>query len=205
MKRLLAALAATLTLAACVAAVAVADPGQSADLRVGAASDAASHMVGDLVTYTITVMNEGEATSDGSTLNVLLPSSLQLVSVDAAATDASVESTDYDLEAIDGGTLAVSDIAPDSVDSAAARIVTASTIDLGYTASTTGADLVRVDIGSLPSTTYSSEQEATRTVTLVARATASGSATAVAEIESSLNPDPAATNNYALSTVTVTS
>ena len=84
------------------------------------------------------------------------------------------------------------------------RIEQGAKLDLGYDVGTSdGKTLVTVPLDSLSSLTYSSASDATRTITIVARATASGTTTNVASVDSA-NPDPnEAGNNYALSSVAV--
>ena len=77
-------------------------------------------------------------------------------------------------------------------------------MDLGYDVSSSGGEtLVTVPLDSLSSLTYSSASDAMRTITIVARATASGTTTNVASVDSA-NPDQnEAGNNFAVSSVAI--
>jgi uncharacterized repeat protein (TIGR01451 family) len=195
MRRFVACLLACAALAVGVGGSALAATGDSADLGVSIKADATSYKVGDLVTYTVTVTNYGEATADSVKLTDLLPAGLELVSVDASSsTSSSVAAGDLVMDPND----TTSDTA------AAARIAEGAKLDLGYDVGSSGGEtLVTVPLDSLSSLTYSSASDATRTITIVARATASGTTTNVASVDSA-NPDQnEAGNNYALSSVAV--
>jgi uncharacterized repeat protein (TIGR01451 family) len=194
MRRFIACLVAAAALAVGVGGSALAATGDSADLGVSVKADATSYKVGDLVTYTVTVTNYGEATADSVKLTDLLSAGLELVSVDASSTSSSVAAGDLVTDPND----TTSDTA------AAARIAAGAKADLGYdVGSSGGKTLVTVPLDSLSSLTYSSASDATRTITIVARATASGTTTNVASVDSA-NPDQnEAGNNYALSSVAV--
>jgi len=195
MRRFVACLLACAALAVVVAGSALADPGDSADLGVSVKADATSYKVGDLVTYTLTVTNYGEATADSVKLTDLLPAGLELVSVDASSSTSST---------VAAGDLVVDPNDTTSDTAAAARIAEGAKMDLGYDVGTSdGKTLVTVPLDSLSSLTYSSASDATRTITIVARATTSGTVTNVASVDSA-NPDQnEAGNNYALSSVGV--
>ena len=195
MRRFVACLLACAALAVVVAGSALADPGDSADLGVSVKADATSYKVGDLVTYTLTVTNYGEATADSVKLTDLLPAGLELVSVDASSSTSST---------VAAGDLVVDPNDTTSDTAAAARIAEGVKMDLGYDVGTSdGKTLVTVPLDSLSSLTYSSASDATRTITIVARATTSGTVTNVASVDSA-NPDQnEAGNNYALSSVGV--
>ena len=195
MRRFVACLLACAALAVVVAGSALADPGDSADLGVSVKADAKSYTVGDLVTYTLTVTNYGEATADSVKLTDLLPAGLELVSVDASSSTSST---------VAAGDLVVDPNDTTSDTAAAARIAEGAKMDLGYDVSSSGGEtLVTVPLDSLSSLTYSSASDATRTITIVARATASGTTTNVASVDSA-NPDQnEAGNNFAVSSVAI--
>ena len=195
MRRFVACLLACAALAVVVAGSALADPGDSADLGVSVKADATSYKVGDLVTYTLTVTNYGEATADSVKLTDLLPAGLELVSVDASSSTSST---------VAAGDLVVDPNDTTSDTAAAARIAEGAKMDLGYDVSSSGGEtLVTVPLDSLSSLTYSSASDAMRTITIVARATASGTTTNVASVDSA-NPDQnEAGNNFAVSSVAI--
>jgi len=195
MRRFVACLLACAALAVVVAGSALADPGDSADLGVSVKADAKSYTVGDLVTYTLTVTNYGEATADSVKLVDLLPAGLELVSVDASSSTSST---------VAAGDLVVDPNDTTSDTAAAARIAEGAKMDLGYDVSSSGGEtLVTVPLDSLSSLTYSSASDAMRTITIVARATASGTTTNVASVDSA-NPDQnEAGNNFAVSSVAI--
>jgi uncharacterized repeat protein (TIGR01451 family) len=195
MTRFVACLLVSAALAVVVAGSALADTGDSADLGVSVKADATSYKVGDLVTYTLTVTNYGEATAGSVKLTDLLPAGLELVSVDASSSTSS---------AVAAGDLVMDPNDTTSDTAAAARIAEGAKLDLGYdVGSSAGKTLVTVPLDSLSSLTYSSVNDATRTITIVARATTSGTVTNVASVDSA-NPDQnEAGNNYALSSVAV--
>ncbi|TML86518.1 MAG: DUF11 domain-containing protein [Actinobacteria bacterium] len=195
MRRFVACLLACAALAVVVAGSALADPGDSADLGVSVKADAKSYTVGDLVTYTLTVTNYGEATADSVKLVDLLPAGLELVSVDASSSTSST---------VAAGDLVVDPNDTTSDTAAAARIAEGAKMDLGYDVSSSGGEtLVTVPLDSLSSLTYSSASDAMRTITIVARETASGTTTNVASVDSA-NPDQnEAGNNFAVSSVAI--
>jgi len=195
MRRFVACLLACAALAVVVTGSALADPGDSADLGVSVKADAKSYTVGDLVTYTLTVTNYGEATADSVKLVDLLPAGLELVSVDASSSTSST---------VAAGDLVVDPNDTTSDTAAAARIAEGAKMDLGYDVSSSGGEtLVTVPLDSLSSLTYSSASDAMRTITIVARATASGTTTNVASVDSA-NPDQnEAGNNFAVSSVAI--
>jgi len=195
MRRFVACLLACAALAVGVAGSALAATGDSADLGVSIKADATSYKVGDLVTYTLTVTNYGEATADSVKLTDLLPAGLELVSVDASSSTSST---------VAAGDRVVDPNDTTSDTAAAARIAEGAKMDLGYDVGSSGGEtLVTVPLDSLSSLTYSSASDATRTITIVARATASGTTTNVASVDSA-NPDQnEAGNNFALSSVAV--
>ena len=123
MRRFVACLLACAALAVVVAGSALADPGDSADLGVSVKADATSYKVGDLVTYTLTVTNYGEATADSVKLTDLLPAGLELVSVDASSSTSST---------VAAGDLVVDPNDTTSDTAAAARIAEGAKMDLGY-------------------------------------------------------------------------
>jgi uncharacterized repeat protein (TIGR01451 family) len=202
MRRIMALVVATAALAIALAGSAAASAGDSADLGVTVTADKTSYKVGDLVTYTVTVTNYGDSAAEDVTLTDLLPSSLALVSttVDSSPSDTASSSS----TSIGSGTLALDTIDPTSDTSLAARIADGALLDLGYDVGTgTGKTLDTVSLGWLGSETYWSTGDSTDTVTIVARATASGTTTNVVSVDSS-TPDPnEAANNYALSSVAV--
>jgi uncharacterized repeat protein (TIGR01451 family) len=208
MKRLTVSVIAALALASAMASVAGANPGDSADLRVSVAADKTSYKVGDTVTYTVTIANYGEAAADQVTFTDLLPAGLQLVSANLtqspdASTDASFTSS-----SVPTGPLAldplVQAIDPSGDAYNAARISNGAQLDLGYSVGTSGGEtLVTGQLGWLGSSTYWSADNSTETITIVAQATANGSLTNVASVDSTSNPDPYEMNNFAATAVTV--
>ena len=202
MRRIMALVVATAALAIALAGSAAASAGDSADLGVTVSADKTSYKVGDLVTYTVTVTNYGDSAADDVTLTDLLPSSLALVSttVDSSPSDTVSSSS----TSIGSGTLALDTIDPTSDTSLAARIADGALLDLGYDPGTgAGKTLDTVSLGWLGSETYWSTGDSTDTVTIVARATASGTTTNVVSVDSSTADPNEAANNYALSSVAV--
>ena len=120
---------------------------------------------------------------------------VELVSVDASSSTSST---------VAAGDLVVDPNDTTSDTAAAARIAEGAKMDLGYDVSSSGGEtLVTVPLDSLSSLTYSSASDAMRTITIVARATASGTTTNVASVDSA-NPDQnEAGNNFAVSSVAI--
>jgi uncharacterized repeat protein (TIGR01451 family) len=207
-KRILVTVIVALGLAAMVASAAGAATGDSADLSVSVTADKAAYKVGDLVTYTVTIANYGESAADRVTFTDLLPAGLALVSTDVstspdAAGDVSFTSTSVAAGALTRDPL-VDEIDPTGDAANAARISDGARLDLGYDVGTSaGRTLVTGDLGWLGSRTYWSDSDSTETLTIVARATASGQVTNVASVDSTTNPDPYSMDNYADTAVTV--
>jgi uncharacterized repeat protein (TIGR01451 family) len=199
MRRFVACLIACAAFAVALTGAALGGPGDSADLGVSVKADATSYKVGDLVTYTLTVTNDGPAIADSAKVTDLLPTSLSLVSVDGPS------SASWWSSSVASGPLVSDPNDTTSDTAAAARIAEGANFDLGYDVGTAGGEtLVSIPLASIPSLTYSSATDATQTITIVARATASGTTTNVVSVDSSTNPDPnEAGNNYALAAVAV--
>src|SRR5712691_4985795 len=136
MKRFAVEIVAALALAAVLAAGAAANPGGSADLRVSVSADKTSYKVGDLVTYTVTIANLGEAAADQVTFTDLLPAGLQLVSTDVTAAPDGSSAVSFTSASVAAGQLVrdsiEQDIDPTGDAYNAARISDGARLDLGY-------------------------------------------------------------------------
>jgi uncharacterized repeat protein (TIGR01451 family) len=208
MKRLTVSVIAALALTAAMASVAGASPGDSADLKVSVAADKTTYKVGDQVTYTVTVANAGEAAAEQVTFTDMLPAGLQLVSANVTQSPDPSTVASFTSSPVPTGPLALDPleqaINPSGDAFNAARISNGAQLDLGYNVGTAGGEtLITGELGWLGSSTYWASDSSTETITIVATATASGSLTNVASVDSTSNPDPAAMNNYADAAVTV--
>jgi uncharacterized repeat protein (TIGR01451 family) len=183
-----------LTIASVVVAVgaagAAAEDLQSADVGVKVTADKNSYKIGELVTFTLTVADYGEASAKDAVVKDVLPVGLALVSVSPLTP------------------------APWSVDGAQADLgldsqCQTSTVDASYGDLTgndagpfTGRFMVSCVLGDLASSIYSPASDTTATVMIVARATTTGGVLDDASV-SAANPDPAETNNYAFAPIAV--
>jgi uncharacterized repeat protein (TIGR01451 family) len=201
MKRILASIVLSVAGLAVFAGVSAAAPGDSADLGVTVSADATSVKVGDLVTYTVTVTNHGESVADSAVVSDLLPAGLELVSVDGTPSDG----YSWLSSAVATGSLVPDPNDTTSGAAAAARIAEGAALDLGYQVDLgAGKTAITVPLsGPIANIADGSTADATRTVTIVARATQSGTLTNVVSVDSTTNPDPnEAGNNFALVSVT---
>jgi uncharacterized repeat protein (TIGR01451 family) len=206
-KRILALVIVALGLAAMVATTASASAGESADLTVSVSADKTAYKVGDQVTYTVTITNNGESAADNVIFTDLLPAGLQLVS--SQVTDSlDPSSAIFTSSSVGTGPLVrdplVDEVDPTGDAANAARIADGARLDLGVDVGTSaGRTLVTGNLGWLGSSTYWDSSASTETITIVAKATAAGSVTNVASVDSQTNPDPYSMNNYAATSVAV--
>jgi uncharacterized repeat protein (TIGR01451 family) len=206
-KRILALVIVALGLAAMVATTASASAGESADLTVSVSADKTAYKVGDQVTYTVTITNNGESAADNVIFTDLLPAGLQLVS--SQVTDSlDPASAIFTSSSVGTGPLVrdplVDEVDPTGDAANAARIADGARLDLGVdVGSSAGRTLVTGNLGWLGSTTYWDSSASTETLTIVAKATAAGTVTNVASVDSQTNPDPYSMNNYAATSVAV--
>ena len=190
MKRAFATIGAVVALATAVpAAFASTDDLESANVGVTVSTDKTSYAAGDLVTYTITATDLGEASATDTVVEDMLPAGATLVSVSSSEPASwSVSGAETDLGVTDQTSTAT---------------MTEGSDPSGQDATSfAGRQKVSVVLGDLSSALYNSADQTTATVTIVVRAGSAGTLVNDAMVTAA-NPDQDQSNNYVSTTSTV--